>query len=97
MPRNMVPDAPTVAEAGLPGFEYDGWFGMLVPSRTSRTIVNRISKEIGRVLQFPDVIERITSTGAVPRSSTPEAFDKMVRAEIAMRTKVFKAAGAKAE
>lgn len=93
----MVQDVPPIAEAALPGFEYDGWFGVLVPSRTPRAIVNSLSKEIGRILQLPDVIERITSTGAVPRSSTPEAFDKMVRAEIAMRSKVFKAAGAKAE
>jgi tripartite-type tricarboxylate transporter receptor subunit TctC len=92
----MVQEVPPIAE-GLPGFEYDGWFGVLVPSRTPRAIVNKLSGEIGRILQLPDVIERITSTGAVPRSSTPEAFDKLVRGEIVMRTKVFKAAGAKAE
>ncbi|HKA42489.1 MAG TPA: tripartite tricarboxylate transporter substrate binding protein [Burkholderiales bacterium] len=92
----MVQDVPPIAE-GLPGFEYDGWFGALAPARTPRAIVNKLSREIGRILQLPDVIERITSTGALPRSSTPEEFDKLVRTEIAMRTKVFKAAGAKAE
>src|SRR5262249_20269563 len=92
----MVQDVPPIAE-GLPGFEYDGWFGALAPARTPRAIVNKLSREIGRILQLPDVIERITSTGALPRSSTPEEFDKLVRTEIAMRTKGFKAAGAKAE
>ena len=92
-----LPDVPTIAEAALPGFEYDGWFGIFVPSRTPRAIVDSLSREIGRILQLPDVSERIASTGAVPRHSTPEAFDKLVRSEIVMRAKVFKAAGAKAD
>jgi tripartite-type tricarboxylate transporter receptor subunit TctC len=92
-----LPDIPTIAEGGLPGFEYDGWFGVFVPSRTPRAIVNKLSKEIGRIVHLPDVAERIAATGSVPKSSTPEAFDKLVHGEIAMRTKIFKAAGSKAE
>ena len=68
-----------------------------MPSRTPRAIVDALSREIGRILQLPDVSERIASTGAVPRHSTPAAFDKLVRSEIVMRAKVFKAAGAKAD
>ena len=92
-----LPDVPTVAEAGLAGFEYQGWYGMLAPSRTPRQIINLLSREIGRILELAEIKERIASQGAVAKSSTPEAFDKLVREEIATRRKVWKAAGVKAE
>jgi tripartite-type tricarboxylate transporter receptor subunit TctC len=92
-----VPDVPTMAEAALPGFEYDGWFGVFAPGPTPRKIVNQLNAEIVRILALPDVKEQILASGVVPRSSTPEAFDKLVRAEIATRRKVFAAAGAKPE
>ena len=92
-----LPEVPTLAEAALPGFEYDGWFGVLVPSRTPRPVVNKLSGEIGRILRTKEVSERIDSTGALAKPSTPEEFDKLVRSEIVMRTKVFKAAGTKVQ
>lgn len=92
-----VPDVPTMAEAALPGFEYDGWFGVFAPGATSRRIVNQLSSEIARILALSDVKEQILASGVTPKSSTPEAFDKLVRAEIATRRKVFAAAGAKPE
>ena len=93
----LLPDGPTIDEAALPGFEYDGWFGVFAPSRTPRAIVNKLSAEIGRILRMKDVSERIDGTGAVAKPSTPEEFDKLVRSEIVMRTKVFKAAGTKVQ
>jgi tripartite-type tricarboxylate transporter receptor subunit TctC len=93
----MLQDVPTIAEAAIPGFEYEGWYGVFVASRTPRIIVNHISREVGRSLLLPDVYEKISSTGAVPRPTTPEEFDRKVRAEIAMRAKIFKASGAKAD
>ena len=93
----LLPDVPTIDEAAIPGFEYDGWFGVFAPSRTPRAIVNKLSVEIGRILRLKDVAERIDSTGAIPRPSSPEEFDKLVRSEIVMRTKVFKAAGTKVQ
>ena len=92
-----LPDVPTIAEAGLPGFEYQGWYGMLAPGRTPRRIVNLLNADVGRVLDLPETRERIASQGAIAKRSTPEAFDKLVRDEIATRTKVWKAAGVKAE
>jgi tripartite-type tricarboxylate transporter receptor subunit TctC len=92
-----LPDVPTVAEAGLPKFEYQGWYGMLAPSKTPRALVNLLGKEIGKILEQPDVKERIASQGAIAKSSTPEAFDKLVHDEITTRRKVWKAAGVKAE
>jgi tripartite-type tricarboxylate transporter receptor subunit TctC len=92
----MIPDVPTIAEAAIPGFEYDGWYGVFAPARTPRAIVNKVSVEVGRILKLPEVQERITREGAAPKPMTPEQFDRMVRDEIVMRGKVFKAAGAKA-
>jgi len=92
-----LPDVPTIAEAGLPGFEYQGWYGMLAPGKTPRKIVNLLSAEVGGILDLPETRERIANQGAAARRSTPEAFDKIVRDEIATRTKVWKAAGVKIE
>jgi tripartite-type tricarboxylate transporter receptor subunit TctC len=89
----MIQDVPTIAEAALPGFDYEGWYGVFAPSRTPRAIVNKLSREIARALAMPDVQERIVREGAAPRPMTPEQFDKMVRDEIVMRGKIFKAAG----
>lgn len=93
----VLPDVPTIDEAALPGFEYDGWFGVFAPSRTSRTIVNKLSAEIGRILRMKEVSDRIDATGAIAKPSTPEEFDKLVREEIVKRRKVFKAAGTKVQ
>jgi len=92
-----LPDVPTIAEAGLPGFVYQGWYGMLTPGKTPRKIVNLLSGEVGKILEMPEVRERIANQGAAAQRSTPEAFDKLVRDEIVTRTKVWKAAGVKAE
>jgi tripartite-type tricarboxylate transporter receptor subunit TctC len=91
----LLPDVPTIAEAAVPGFEYDGWYGIFAPSKTPRAIIDKVSKEVGRILRLPDVVERIVNTGAVPKPSTPQEFDKLVREEIVMRGKIFKASGAK--
>ena len=90
-----MPEIPTIAEAGLPEFVYQGWYGMLAPGKTPRKLVKLMSTEIGRIIDTPEIRERIASQGAAAQSSTPEVFDKMVRDEIATRTKVWKAAGVK--
>jgi tripartite-type tricarboxylate transporter receptor subunit TctC len=93
----LMPDVPTLAEAALPGFQYDGWFGVFTQSKTSRKTVNQLSREIARILALPEIRDRIASQGATARSSTPEAFDKLVHGEIVTRKKVFMAAGVKPE
>ena len=92
-----LPDVPTAVEAGVAQYEYEGWYGMLAPSRTQRRIINLLASELGRILEQPDIKERIASQGAVAKSSTPQAFDKLVRDEITTRRKVWKAAGVKAD
>jgi tripartite-type tricarboxylate transporter receptor subunit TctC len=93
----LLPDVPTIAEAAVPGFEYDGWYGLVAPARTPRTIINALSREVGRILRLPDVRERIASQGATARPTTPEEFDPPRARRYRRAGKVFKAAGAKAE
>ncbi len=93
----LLPDTPTPAEAGLPEFEYDGWYGMLAPGNTPRPIVEKISKEMARILDMPDVKERIVGIGGAAKWTSPADFGGMIRSEIETRKKVFKAAGSKAE
>jgi tripartite-type tricarboxylate transporter receptor subunit TctC len=93
----LLPDVPTLAETVLPGFQYDGWFGVFAPSKTPRKTIHQIARDIARVLELAEIKDRIASQGAAARSSTPEAFDKLVHGEIRTRTKVFKAAGIKPE
>jgi tripartite-type tricarboxylate transporter receptor subunit TctC len=92
----QLPDVPTAAEAGLPGFEYDGWYGILAPAKIPRAIVDRLHKEVSRILESPDVRDKIVAMGGVVKTSKPEAFEKLIREEIVTRRKVFSAAGAKA-
>jgi tripartite-type tricarboxylate transporter receptor subunit TctC len=92
-----LPDVPTIQEAGLPKYIYQGWYGMLAPSRTPRQLVNFLSKEIGHIIEQPEVQKAIASQGALAKSSSAEAFDKLVHEEIATRRKVWKAAGVKVE
>jgi tripartite-type tricarboxylate transporter receptor subunit TctC len=92
-----LPDVPTIAEAGLPAFVYQGWYGMLAPGKTPRSIVKLLSAEVGKIINQPDTQERIANQGAKATSSTPEAFDKTVHDEIVTRMKVWKAAGVKIE
>ena len=92
-----LPDVPTVAEAGLTGFEYQGWYGMLAPGRTPRAIINLLAKEVGQILDRTDIRERIANQGAIAKASSPAAFDKLVHDEITTRRKVWRAAGVKVE
>ncbi|MGH8621558.1 MAG: Bug family tripartite tricarboxylate transporter substrate binding protein [Burkholderiales bacterium] len=92
-----LPDVPTVAEAALPGFAFDTWYGVLAPAKTPRPIVNQVSREISRILALADVKERFAVRGAVPKSSTPEQFERFVRSEVEKLGKIVRAAGVKAE
>jgi tripartite-type tricarboxylate transporter receptor subunit TctC len=94
---SVMPEVPTIAEAGVPRFDATSWNGVLVPAGTPRPIINRIHQGVVRALQAPDVKERLTGDGAEPVGSTPEQFAAFIRAEMAKWSKVIKAAGIKAE
>lgn len=92
-----LPDVPTLGESALPGFYYQGWYGVLAPAKTPRAVVNLLAKEITQIVARPDTQARIADQGAIAKSSSPEAFDKLVHEEIATRKKVWAAAGVKVE
>ena len=92
-----LPEVPTVAESAIPGFEWDQWYGLFAPAKTPRAIVNQLSKEMARVRALPDIRERLAFRGSVPKPSTPEQFDKFVRAEVEKVTKAIRAGGIKIE
>jgi len=92
-----LPDIPTVAEAGVPGYEAIAWFGMLGPAALPRDVVMRLNTEVNRAIQLPDVAERLAQQGAIPEAMTPENFGAFIRGEIAKWAKVVKASGAKVE
>ena len=91
-----VPEIPTFSET-LPGFSVLSISGVVVPSATPRGIVNKMSADINKVLQSPDLGARMNQFGLEPAGSTPEQFDSFIRAEIEKWTKVVKAAGIRAE
>jgi tripartite-type tricarboxylate transporter receptor subunit TctC len=91
----VFPDIPTVAEAGLPGFDYDQWYGLLVSAKTPRPIVNALNKEVLRILALPDIKERMLSQGAAPKPTTPAEFDTFIRSEVKRFAAVLIAAGAR--
>jgi tripartite-type tricarboxylate transporter receptor subunit TctC len=92
-----MPDLPTIAEAGLPGYAFDPWFGLLTSSKTPRSIVAKLNKEVNRILALPDVNKQLMSMGAEPSPMTPEAFDTLVRDEIQKYSKVARDANIKVE
>ena len=93
----VLPEIPTVAESGFPGFEAVGWFGMVAPAATPREIVAKLNREVVRILALPDVRERISGFGADVVTNTPEEFDHFNRAQIAKWAKVVKFSGARAD
>jgi tripartite-type tricarboxylate transporter receptor subunit TctC len=93
-----LPDVPTVAEAAsLPGYDWDQWYGLFAPAKTPRPIVQQLSKEMARVLAIKDIKEKLATRGSVAKASTPEDFDRFVRAETEKVTKVIKEGGIKLE
>jgi tripartite-type tricarboxylate transporter receptor subunit TctC len=87
---HSLPDVPTIAESGLPGYEYNGWFGMFAPGRVPAPIIAQLTGEVNRILNLPDVRERILNLATTPTPSTPEVLHKLLRTEIETRRKVFK-------
>jgi tripartite-type tricarboxylate transporter receptor subunit TctC len=92
-----LPDVPTVAEAGLPGYEYSNWYGFVVPARTPPEIVQFLNREITRALNAPDVRETLTSAGMDPAPSTPEELDRFMVQDMDKWAKVVRAANIKFE
>jgi tripartite-type tricarboxylate transporter receptor subunit TctC len=92
-----MPDVPTIAESGLPGFDVEPWFGIVAPAGTPPAVVNRLNTEITKVMHEPDVSQKLAAVGAVPSTSTPQEFEHFIDTEVVRWAEVVKASGAKAE
>ena len=93
----VVPDLPTVDEAGIPGFEITPWSGYVVPARTPRDIVLRLNAELNKALFSAPVTEKMSAIGSIPIGGTPEQFAALIKAEVARYARLVKTAGIKAE
>jgi tripartite-type tricarboxylate transporter receptor subunit TctC len=91
----LLPDVPTVAEAGVPGYKYEGWFGFLAPARTPAHVIEKLGRDITRIAEMPDVKQKIAAMGGRSFHSTPAEFETLIRTEIDTRGKVFRKAGVK--
>lgn len=98
-PRRIaqLPDVPTIAEAGVPGFEVNVWYGLFAPRGTPPKIVDRISADVSRIVKTPETRERFAGLGADSEGTTPAAFQKYFLSDIAKWAKVVKAAKLSAE
>jgi tripartite-type tricarboxylate transporter receptor subunit TctC len=92
-----MPQVPTVAESGVPGYEISLWFGMLGPAGMPAPLVSKIQRDVSGVLKMPDVRERLATLAADPVGSTPEAFEALIRSEITKWEKVVRSAGLKVD
>ena len=85
-----LPDVPTFAEAGLPEFRYDAWFGVMAPAATPKPIVAKVAEAIAAVLQLPDVKARFEPQGVELKSSPPDTFDAVIRSDAERYGKIIK-------
>ena len=93
----LLPDLPTIAESGFPGFEAVGWIGIVAPAKTPEPILEKLNREIVRILKEPDVRERLNSLAFTPVGNTRSEYGAFIKSEIAKWGKAVKESGAKAE
>lgn len=91
----MLPNLPTIAESGVPGYQAATWYGILAPAGTSKAIIARLQTEIAKVLQAAEVRERLLAQGADPSSNTPEQFGSFIKSEMVKWAAVINKTGAK--
>jgi len=92
-----LPNVPTMAEAGLPGYEFTGWMGVFAPARTPKPIIGQLHVELVRIVKLPDVRDRLSGDGAEAVGSSPQEFSAYVDAELKKWSGVVKKAGIRAD
>ncbi len=92
-----LPEVPTMEEAGVPGFEIESWFGFLAPAGIPRPIVERLNAALVKIIAMPDVRAKISESGGVPVSGTPEEFHARIRADVEKFTQIVKNANIKVD
>ena len=93
----LLPDLPTISEAGLAGFDANNWYGLVVPAKTPRAIIDQLNAEVTKILAMPDVKTTLFNQGLDPAPGTPEQFGAYIKSERAKWARVIKESGAKAE
>jgi len=93
----LVPELPTMAEAGLPGFDISTWYGLFAPAGTPAAIVGKWNADVTKILTTPDVRAKLMADGAEPAPDTPEQFAQMISRELAKYARIIKASGAKVD
>ena len=93
----VLPDVPTIAEAGVPGYELTIWLGIMAPAGTPKAVVDKLNAEINKIISRPDVKAAWDKQGAVALVMSPAEFDAYLRKDIEKWAQVVKAAGLKAE
>ncbi|MGE0804183.1 MAG: Bug family tripartite tricarboxylate transporter substrate binding protein [Burkholderiaceae bacterium] len=94
---SFLPDVPTMAESGYPGFEPNGWFGLFAPAGTPADIVARVTAEAARIVKLPEVAERFAALGVTPLGSTPDQFAAMLRADAPKWARIVREANIRVE
>ncbi len=90
---SLYPELPTIAEQGITGFEWDSWGGLLAPAKTPRAVINKLNREVVKILAQPDIIEKLRALGAEPNPTTPEEMDAYVARQLKTAMQLAKKAG----
>ena len=93
----VFPELPSIAEAGVPGYEVTLWYGVLAPAGTPAPVITTLNRTLVRALNAPDMRERMSGEGAEPASTTPEQFREFIKSEIARWVPVMKSSGMRLE
>jgi len=92
-----LPNVPTMIEGGVPNYDVASWFGVMLPSKTPPAVMEKINREVQRILKLPDTKERLATMGADPMFMSAQEANRFFHSEIAKWAKVVKASGAKAD
>lgn len=93
----LLPDLPTVSEAGVPGYEMTSWYGVLAPNGTPRGVIQKLNSDLVRAIRIPEVSEKLIEAGAEPVANTPEQYAAFIRSELKKWAKVVQESGAKVD
>jgi tripartite-type tricarboxylate transporter receptor subunit TctC len=94
---SVLPDVPTVAESGVPGFKAESWLGIMAPAGTPAAVVGRLNRELGMLLVDPQTRQLLVERGFEPAASSPEQFADRIRSELAHWERIVRASGARVE
>lgn len=89
----QLPDVPTIAEAGVPNYKYESWFGVMAPAGTPAAILDKVSQDIAAVLKMPDVSQKLIAQGSIPAPNSPAEFDAIIRSDTERYGTILRAAG----